>query len=195
MRSSSKSSSYCYFVMLLIWVSKFFFSMAMSAIFTISIVFKVCSDSKSSSVLFYISSAAIYLSCYLMKFSLISIPPPTYLSKLTKATLFWCIRLSMHTKSDSVRCNLFINVCLVFRKHWLIFFWQMLRHDMTFSLFISRKCHDTTRHLHFPPHPTTAPPAAERWIPQNHFRGPDHWRLHCRGEPHSASMAFVVAQH
>ncbi len=125
MRSSSKSKSYCYFDILFICVSKFFFSIAMSAIFTISIVFKVCSDSKSSSVLFYISSAAIYLSCYLMKFSLISIPPPTYLSKLTKATLFWCIRLSIHTKSDSVRCNLFINVCFVLKKHWLIFFWQM----------------------------------------------------------------------
>ena len=33
----------------LIWVSKFFFSMAMSDSFTISIVFKVCSDSRSSS--------------------------------------------------------------------------------------------------------------------------------------------------
>lgn len=99
---SVNSSSCACFPRLAIYVSRFFFSIAMSAILTISIVLRVCSDSRSSSLLFCISRAAICANYFLMKFSRISMPPPTYLSRFTRATRCWYIRLSIQTRSDSV---------------------------------------------------------------------------------------------
>ena len=119
LNSTTSNSADC-LIKFVIYVSRFFFSIAMSAILTISIVFRVCSDSKSSSLLFCISSAAICFSCCLMKFSRSSMPPPTYLSKLTKANRYWYMRLSMHTRSDSVRYSLSINCYLWNMKHEFI---------------------------------------------------------------------------